>query len=59
MSQPTNHVFTVFWSDDDEAFVATTAEYPSLSWVAETADAALAGLRDLVDSVVADLSSPD
>ena len=46
-------IFT--WSPEDEEFVATCLEFPSLSWLAGTPEDALAGLRELVDEVVADL----
>lgn len=51
----THYTFRVTWSAEDEEFVATCIEFPSLSWLASTPEGALAGLRDLVDEIVADL----
>lgn len=49
------YTFRVTWSAEDEEFVATCVEFPSLSWLAETPEASLTGLREMVDEVVADL----
>lgn len=50
-----HYTYRVSWSAEDEEFVATCLELPSLSWLASTQDEALHGLRDLVDDVVKDL----
>lgn len=47
--------YRVFWSDDDEEFVATVAEFPSLSNLAEAQDEALRGMVELVAFVIEDL----
>lgn len=47
--------YSVEWSPSDEEFVATIAEFPSLSWLAATQIDALRGLEDLVRSVIADM----
>lgn len=47
--------FRVTWSAEDEEFVATCIELPSLSWLAATPESALSGLGALVDEVVADM----
>ena len=47
--------FRVTWSAEDDEFVATCVEFPSLSWLAGTPELALSGLRNLVSDVVADL----
>ena len=49
------YIYRVTWSDEDEMFVGLCAEFPSLSHLADTAEQALAGIRDLVDFSVADL----
>ena len=53
----TRYTYRVTWSTEDEEFVATCLEFPSLSWLAPTQEAALGGIRDLVNEVVADLGS--
>ena len=52
----TRYTYRVTWSVEDEEFVATCLELPSLSWLAPTQEEALSGLRDLVADVVHDLS---
>jgi len=51
----TQYKYSVAWSAEDDEFVATVAEFPSLSWLAEPQQAALTGIRDLVQNTVADL----
>jgi predicted HicB family RNase H-like nuclease len=51
------YTYRVTWSVEDEEFVATCAEFPSLSWLADPQAAALQGLVDLVADTVADLES--
>ena len=35
------YTFRVLWSEEDEEFVGLCAEFPSLSWLAASRDAAL------------------
>lgn len=49
--------FRVTWSPEDDEFVATVVEFPSLSWLASTPEDALSGLRRLLDEVIADLET--
>ena len=44
------------WSEDDAEYVGLCAEFPSLSWLAQTPGAALKGVSNLVHEVVTDLS---
>ena len=55
MPDVSHYTYRVSWSPEDEEFVATCLELPSLSWLASTQDEALHGLRDLVDEVVEEL----
>lgn len=50
------YAYRVTWSVDDDEFVATCAEFPSLSWLADSQAAALQGLVDLVAETVDDLA---
>src|SRR5690606_6249198 len=43
------------WSADDKEHVGLCAEFPSLSWLAPTPEAALAGIRTLVADTLDDL----
>ena len=51
------YTYRVTWSEEDEEYVGLCAEFPSLSWLAETQEAALAGIRDTVKLVVQDMGS--
>ena len=53
----TNDRFTyrVTWSEEDEEYVGLCAEFPSVSWLADSPEEALAGIRDVVAGVVADM----
>ncbi|WP_206447606.1 type II toxin-antitoxin system HicB family antitoxin [Agrococcus sp. KRD186] len=57
MSKGLHYGYRTEWSEEDEAFVATAVEFPSLSWVAEEAPEALRGLESLIASVIADLAA--
>lgn len=52
-----HYAYRVMWSADDGEFVATVAEFPSLSWINADQAKALRGLVDLVAEVVADLEA--
>ena len=45
------------WSVEDNEFVAAGAEFPALSWLADSQAAALQGLVDVVADTVDDLVS--
>ena len=47
--------YSVNWSQDDGGFVATVAEFPSLSWIDEDRRAAEDGLLALVAEVLQDM----
>ena len=49
--------YRVTWSEDDAEYVGLCAEFPSLSWLAQTPEAALKGIRKLVDGVISDMLS--
>ena len=51
------YTYRVTWSVEDDEFVATCAEFPSLSWLANSQPAALQGLVDLVADTVAELTA--
>jgi len=53
--QVTRFTYRVFWSAEDECYVGTCAEFPSLSHLDESMDGALHGIRDLVADVVNEL----
>ena len=47
-----HYTYRVTWSADDEEYVGLCVEFPSLSWLANTPEAALKGIRDVVAEVV-------
>lgn len=49
------YTYRVTWSEDDKEYVGLCAEFPSLSWLASTPEAALKGIRKLVADVVKDM----
>ncbi len=51
------YTYRVTWSEEDGEYVGLCAEFPSLSWLADTPEAALAGIRDTVTEVIQDMQS--
>jgi predicted HicB family RNase H-like nuclease len=49
------YTYRVTWSEADAEHVGLCAEFPSLSWLAQTPEAALKGIRKLVGEVIADM----
>ena len=51
------YTYRVMWSDEDKAYVGLCAEFPSLSWLAESPEKALQGIRQVVADVVTDMEA--
>lgn len=51
-----HYSYRVTWSAEDNEFVATCLEFPSLSWLAPTQIEALQGLEALLSDVLADMA---
>lgn len=49
--------YQLSWSDEDKEFVATVAEFPSLSWLAPDRQEAEQGLLDLVTEAIVDMQT--
>ncbi len=49
------YTYRVSWSAEDGEYVGACAEFPPLSWLAQTPSAALAGIRRMVAKSVADM----
>ena len=49
------YTYRVTWSEDDKEYVGLCAEFPSLSWLAQTPESALKGIRKLVADVIKDM----
>jgi len=50
------YTYRVTWSEEDAEHVGLCAEFPSLSWLAASPEAALKGIRKLVAEVVTDMA---
>lgn len=55
MIRPEDYAYRVLWSQEDEAYIATVAEFPSLSCVEETQADAFFGIVAVVEAVLADM----
>jgi predicted HicB family RNase H-like nuclease len=54
---PDHYTYRVTWSPEDGEHVGLCVEFPSLSWLAATPEAALRGIRQMVSEAVADMQS--
>jgi predicted HicB family RNase H-like nuclease len=52
-----HYTYRVTWSVEDKEYVGLCAEFPSLSWLANTQEEALHGIRSLVAEVIVDMKS--
>ena len=50
------YTYRVTWSEDDQEYVGLCAEFPSLSWLDKEPESALKGIREVVNSVVKDMT---
>lgn len=50
-----HYTYRVAWSAEDDEFVATVAEFPSLSWLARSQIKALKGLETMLNDVILDM----
>lgn len=55
--QNDRYTYRVYWSDEDNEYIGLCLEFPSLSWLDETPELALEGVRTVVADVVDDLST--
>lgn len=51
-----HYAYRVSWSTDDNGYIGTAAEWPSLSWADEAPTAAFAGIERLVTDALADMA---
>ncbi len=52
-----HYTYRVTWSSDDNEYVGLCAELPSLSWLADTPESALKGIRNIVADVIEDMKT--
>lgn len=55
--QNDRYTYRLTWSEEDTEYVGLCAEFPSLSWLAATPEAALKGVRKMVADVVQDMEA--
>ena len=51
------YTYRVTWSEEDREYVGLCAEFPSLSWLARSQEAALRGIRKVVAEARRDMES--
>ena len=51
------YTYRVTWSPEDGEYIGLCAEFPSLSWLAASPEAALNGIRKVVAGVVEELKT--
>lgn len=51
------YTYRVTWSEEDREYVGLCTEFPSLSWLAESQELALKGVRELVADAVKDMKA--
>ena len=49
------YTYRITWSEDDKEYVGLCLEFPSLSWLAKSQEAALRGIRKVVADAVKDM----
>ena len=50
-----HYTYRVTWSAEDDEHVGLCAEFPSLSWLSKTPEAALKGIRRVVFELVSEM----
>jgi predicted HicB family RNase H-like nuclease len=50
-----HYTYRVTWSMEDNEYVGLCAEFPSLSWLAETQEEALQGISQVVQEVILEM----
>ena len=49
------YTYRVTWSEEDQEHIGLCVEFASLSWLAETPEAALQGIRKIIDDIIKDM----
>jgi len=50
-----HYTYRITWSEDDREYIGLCAEFPSLSWLADTPEATLKGILNVVSETIADM----
>lgn len=54
-----HYTYRVTWSANDKEHVGLCAEFPSLSWLAKSPEAALKGIRKVVTDAVSEMKAEE
>jgi len=58
MSKSTDrYSYRVIWSEEDQEHIGLCTEFPSLSWLEGSPEAALSGIRQLVQDCITDMQA--
>lgn len=52
-----HYTYRVTWSEEDAEYIGLCAEFPSLSWLADSHETALRGISEVVAQVLEDMAS--
>jgi predicted HicB family RNase H-like nuclease len=55
--QSDRYMYKITWSEKDKEYVGLCVEFPSLSWLAESQESALKGIRNVVENVIKDMET--
>ena len=53
--QSDRYIYRIIWSDEGKEYVGLCVEFPSLSWLAESPESALKGIREVVEKAIKDV----
>ena len=51
------YTYRITWSEEDKDYAGLCIEFPSLSWLAESPESALEGIRQVVEDVIKDMKT--
>ena len=54
-----HYTYRVTWSAEDGEYIGLCVEFPSLSWLDSSPEAALKGIRNIVADVIKDMEAND
>jgi predicted HicB family RNase H-like nuclease len=57
VAQSDYYTYRITWSNEDGEYVGLCAEFPGLSWLDNTPEAALKGIRKLVTESISDMKA--
>lgn len=57
MIEQDRYMYRVTWSEEDEEYLGLCTEFSSLSWLANSPEDALRGIRQVVSDVIADMQA--